>query len=123
MAEIDVTEYRLPRGERIEQRCYVTDEAGALAQELTEAGYTFGFEVLRTGDASATLEDGVRGRDAWITLMSRAQAETIFARKELPTTYIFNTLITAAHAQWILAGKPKAGSEWQAQQENEARPL
>lgn len=48
MATIDVTEYRLPAGERIQQKLEVSDEHIAKAE-----GMAFSVELLRTGQIVA----------------------------------------------------------------------
>lgn len=65
---VPFTQYLLPRGEKQSVYLPVDKETFKKAQEITEAGYQFEIEVLRTGEVSATIMDPILEMDAAITV-------------------------------------------------------
>lgn len=57
MPNIQLREYKLPNGRRIDREKAVDDETFAKAKLIVDSGFAFEFEWLRTGDASFTILD------------------------------------------------------------------
>lgn len=119
-----IKNFMIPYGRVEDAEIEFCDSHEARAKELVDAGYGFSFEVLRTGEGSATLDDDKIEQDVGIVVMSRAEMEKwMEEHTDIATSVksniacLFHHLIDEVYPRWEKAGKPNAGVEWNMQQE------